>query len=118
MTTEVQVIERRHNNNTELLELVKIIHENQIEMDRKLTDHMQNETAELAEAITQLMAQAFPAGDPQGHRAHHELVIKKAEESAAFWKTMRVELAKWGLLGFAGWAIYALWNAFLQGPQK
>ncbi len=114
---DVQVIERRHGP-SELLELVRIIHDNQLAIDAKLTHHMEIETQELAQTIAKLMSEAFPEGDPDGHRRHHELVIKQAEESAAFWKTLRIEIAKWGLIGFLGWAVYALWNAFLQGPKS
>jgi hypothetical protein len=117
MTADVQVIERRHGP-TELLELVRIIHDNQLLIDAKLTRHMDTETEELAEAITRLMADAFPAGDPSGHRRHHELVIKQAEERAAFWRVMRIEIGKWGLIGFLGWAVFALWQALLNGPHK
>ena len=99
MTDVIDVVERRRNG-FEILELVRVIHDNQVEMDRKLTRHMEVETEELAEAITRLMADAFPAGDPGGHRRHHELVIKQAEERAAFWRTLRIEIAKWGLVGF------------------
>lgn len=117
MTETVQVIERRHAG-SEILELIRIIHDNQIEMDRKLTQHMENETTELAESIAKLLSAAFPAGDPDGHRRHHELVIKQAEERAAFWKVMRTEIAKWGLIGFLGWAFVSLWQSFLSGPAK
>lgn len=102
----------------ELLELVRQVHNNQLAMDAKLTKHMEEETTELAEAIATLMREAFPEGDPDGHRRHHELVIKEAEEKAEFWKKMRVALAQYGLLGFTGWALYVLWTAFLQGPHK
>jgi hypothetical protein len=112
------MIDRHQSSAHEMLELIRIIHNNQAEMDRKLTLHMKNETQELAEAITKLMSEAFPQGDPYGHRKHHEMVIQQAEERAAFWRTMRVELGKWGLVGFAGWAVYALWQAFLQGPRQ
>lgn len=80
-------------------------------------------TADLARedvkaAVKEAMASAFPDGDPDGHRRHHELVIKRAEAQAAFWDKMKVELGKYGLLGFLGWAAYSLWNSFLQGPHK
>ncbi len=101
-----------------ILQLVKQTHENQLTMDAKLTHHMTEETNELAEAITKLMSDAFPAGDPVGHRRHHELVIKQAEEKAEFWLKMRIALAQYGLLGFAGWVVYSLWQSFLQGPHK
>lgn len=69
-------------------------------------------------AVKEAMASAFPAGDPDGHRRHHEAVIKQAEEQAALFKKMREALMQYGLLGFVGWAFYSLWNSFLQGPHK
>lgn len=69
-------------------------------------------------ALEDVLADAFPEGDPVGHRKHHEAVIQAAEDKAEFWKTMRTELGKYGLVAFTGWAIYYLWQAFLQGPHK
>jgi hypothetical protein len=92
-----------------ILELVTQIHKSQKALDDKLTHHMVNETQELAEAIAILMKSAFPEGDPDGHRRHHELVIKQAEEKAKFWHEMRVAAAKWaglGLLAFLASAIF------------
>jgi hypothetical protein len=100
-----------------ILELVKQIHESQKELDKKLTAHMTNETTELAEAITRLMSEAFPAGDPEGHRHHHELVIKRAEESAKFWGEMRIAAGKWIGLGVLGFLVTAAWQTFLKGPH-
>lgn len=117
MTNEI--IERRKQHGTsEVLELVRIIHDNQISMDAKLSKHMQEETLELAEEINRLMNKCFPGGDGAGHKVAHDLWIERVSESRDFWKTMRKELAKWGLIGFLGWAAYALWTAFLQGPHK
>jgi hypothetical protein len=113
-----EIVERRHNNNTELLELVKIIHANQIVMDKRLTEHMKNETMELAEAITKLMGEAFPGGDVYGHKQAHVAWIEEVKERTDFYRTMKKKLVEWGLLGFAGWAVFALWQAFLQGPHK
>jgi hypothetical protein len=105
--------------------MVQQIHDSQMAISEshqvlndKLSKHMTEETHELAQAITNLMAAAFPEGDPGGHRRHHELVIQKEEERVEFWKKMRYELAKWGLIGFAGWAIGYLWMGFLQGPHR
>ena len=108
----------RRSTSQEMLLLVQQVHESQMAMDIKLTKHMDSETHELAEAIAALMKEAFPAGDPDGHRRHHELVIKAAEEKAEFWLKLRTALAQYGLLGFAGWAFWVLWAAFLQGPHK
>ena len=70
------------------------------------------------QTINDAIAQAVPDGDIDGHRRHHEALIKKAEESAEFWANMRKKLAEWGLIGFIGWALIALWQAFLLGPKK
>lgn len=101
-----------------VLRLITQIHESQVELDRKLSAHMTNETQELAEAITKLMADAFPEGDPGGHRRHHELVMQQAEEKAEFWRSMRKEVGKWGLLGVLGFLVAAAWRSFLMGPLK
>jgi hypothetical protein len=100
-----------------ILELVKQIHESQKSLDRKLTDHMTNETTELAEAIVRIQAEAFPMGDPVGHRHHHEMVIKQAEERAKFWQEMRIAAAKWAGLGVLGFLVLSAWQQFLKGPQ-
>jgi hypothetical protein len=107
---------RKDNPMPALLALVTQVHETQLEMDRKLTTHMTNETQELARAMTELMSKAFPAGDPEGHRHHHELVIKQAEEKARFWHEMRVAAAKWAGLGVLSFLALAAWQAFLKGP--
>lgn len=112
-----QATERRLQNDL-MMTMVKQIHDRLIALDGKLSAHMTDETKELAEAMSQMMASAFPGGDPDGHRRHHELVIKQAEAKTAFWEKMRFELVRWGLIGFLGWAAYALWQSFLQGPPK
>lgn len=101
----------------ELLQLVQHTHDTVLALDRKLSEHMTSETKELEAAMLRLMSDAFPAGDPGGHKRHHEAVIKEAEDRAEFWHKMRLELAKWGLLGFLGWAIVSLWQTFLHGPK-
>lgn len=97
-----------------LLLLVQQVHDNQLVLEKKVADV----PSEMAKALATLMADAFPEGDPDGHRKHHEAVIKAAEEKAEFWKKMRLAISQWGLIGFLGWAAYALWAAFLQGPHK
>jgi len=117
--------DRRSNDDKAVITLVQIVHETIIKLDgtvksldTKLSKHMTEETHELATAITSLMREAFPEGDPDGHRRHHELVIKQAEARAKFWEKMRDALVQYGLLGFVGWAGYAVWKAFLMGPIK
>lgn len=86
-------------------------------LDEKLTQHREAEEAALAAAMDSLRSDAFPDADPDGHRRHHEALIKQAEARAAFWEKMKLELFKYGLLGFVGWAVFALWQAFLRGPK-
>lgn len=97
-----------------LVAVVQQIHENVSSLREELTEGLAAQTQDLQNVLQQ----AFPEGDADGHRRHHEAVIKAAEERARFWATMRTELAKWGLFGFLGWAAVSLWQTFLQGPHK
>ena len=110
--------EDRRSNDPILMALIQQIHDSQMEMDRKLTKHMETETTELASAITTLMSDAFPAGDLHGHKRAHAAWIEEVEERTDFYRNMKKKLVEWGLLGFLGWAGYALWQAFLLGPRK
>lgn len=96
-----------------LLELVKQVHASQKALDKRLAHHMNMETGELAEAIAKLMKDAFPEGDPDGHRRHHELVIQREEERAQFWREMRVAAGKWAGLGLLGLLLTLLWTGAL-----
>lgn len=97
---------------------IKTVHRNVKSLDSRLSKHMTEETMELAQEISKLMAAAFPEGDPSGHRKHHEAVIANAEARAAFWRKMLDEITKWGLFGVLGWLASVAWSAFLQGPHK
>ena len=101
-----------------LLSLVTQIHEKVEKMQSALQQHMTEDSVKLANELRQLMDNAFPFGDPHGHRAAHEASIRRAEARFEFWKKMSFELSKWGLFGFLGWAALQLWNAFLHGPTK
>lgn len=87
--------------------MVQGVREDVKALDEKLTDSIEN-----------VVKKAFPGEDPEGHRRYHEAVILAAEDRAAFWKTMRNEISKYGLIGVVGWACYALWQAFLLGPKR
>ena len=93
-----------------ILLLVQQINEKLEVVDSKLTAHVSEELLKIAEEIASLMVKSFPEGDPHGHRRAHEAAIKAAEDKAQFWKTMRAELGKWGLIGFIGFAIAAMWH--------
>lgn len=110
--------DRRKSDHAAVINLVTEVHRDVKDLHARLTQHMTNETLELAEAITLLTRNAFPQGDPDGHRRHHELVIKQAEDKAQFWEKMKFELIRWGLIGFLGWAAVAMWRSFLLGAPK
>ena len=97
--------------------LLTQVHDKLHDMDKKLSDHLVDETIVLAEEIAKLIGRAFPSDDPDGHRAYHEAQMRAMESKAKFWETMKTELAKWGLIGFCGFAAVALWKNFLEGPK-
>ena len=61
--------------------------------------------------------EAFVDRDGPAHRRAHEVWIKETEERAAFWMDMRNSMAKWGLIGLAGWIFMQLWTGALKGPS-
>jgi hypothetical protein len=87
-------------------------------LEVKMTYHHGVFRDEVEKSVVRVFEHSFPDGDPDGHRKVHEAWIKQAEDKAKFWRTMQTEIAKYGLIGFIGWAGYALWQAFLQGPHK
>jgi hypothetical protein len=72
----------------------------------------------LDKAVTHALSAAFPDGDADGHRRHHEAVIKASEARAEFWTTMAKEVAKYGLVSLVGFLAIAAWQVFLRGPSK
>jgi len=69
-------------------------------------------------AIEDVLADAFPEGDPVGHRKHHEAVIKAAEKRAQFWTDMATSVAKWGIVGLLAWLVTLAWQGLLSGPPR
>lgn len=98
-------------------QLIERLMERMDRYDERLAAHMENETVEMKAMLQEALHASFPEGDADGHRRHHEALIRKAEESAEFWAKMKLEIYKYGLFGFLGWAGYALWQAFLKGPK-
>lgn len=97
-----------------LMFLLHRVHDAVEKMDHKLTAHIADETEVLAQEIAKHMKIAFPEGDPEGHRRHHEAIIRKAERRADFWDSMAKEIGKWGLIGFLGWVVVSLWRHGLE----
>jgi hypothetical protein len=88
---------------------------------------------ELRDKLDHFITVTFPAhadneeatfkelGTPEEIRHRREWIdaaVQQQKERGDFYKRLTFELTKWGLFGFLGWAAYALWQAFLQGPHK
>ena len=83
-------------------------------LEERLMLHMDTKFAHLHRLITD----AFPGGDPHGHRTYHELQIKQA----AGWDKIKGELVSKFLTGglwiAAGWLAFAVWQAFKEGVKS
>jgi len=87
-------------------------------LENTFKEHAAGLLVERETIIADLLAKSFPDGDPDGHRRYHLASIEKAEANAKLWTDIQASTAKWGILGILGWAVYALWTAFLHGPTK
>jgi len=114
--------ERRKRESDSMLLHIKELQAGVKELSAKMNYHHAIFREEVQKSVEGVFERSFPDGDPEGHRRHHELVIKREEERLQFWTTMKTKLAEWGLIGFAGWAFYALWvalsAALLKGTAK
>ena len=97
---------------------MRYTHATLTESIQRAADAAESEKTSVNETMSEIAARAYPDGDPDGHRHAHEAWIRKVEENAAFWRKMREELTKYGLIAFLGFAAVALWQSFLQGPHK
>lgn len=83
-------------------------------LEERLMMHMDIKFAQLHRLITD----AFPNGDPHGHRAYHELQIKQADG----WDKIKGEVVSKFLTGglwiAAGWLAFAVWQAFKEGVKS
>jgi hypothetical protein len=83
-------------------------------LEERLMLHMDSKFAQLH----RLISDAFPNGDPHGHRAYHELQIKQADG----WDKIKGEVVSKFLTGglwiAAGWLAFAVWQAFKEGVRS
>lgn len=107
----------RRADDSAVLMLVTQVNERLVKLDDKLSQHMTDETKELAEAMNVLLNNAFPGGDPGSHKALHIAQLEAATDKAKFWKQMVFDLSKWGLIGVLGWLTVTAWLAFIKGPR-
>lgn len=115
------ILERRSNPTPDaetILYVMQEINKRVQALDDRLSKQTHDATLKLAEEIATLMCKSFPQGDPDGHRAAHEAWIKREEDKTEFWKKMRFEVSRWGIIGLLGWLAIVAWKAVLQGPGK
>lgn len=109
--------ERRHSALTEDRVALMI----QEAVQKALTAHEQHLTAHMDKqfaSLKQSFAEAFPGGDPHGHRIAHE----KAIRNATGWDKLKAEVVSKfltaGLWVAAGWLALAVWEAFKHEVKK
>ncbi len=68
--------------------------------------------------LHKFIADAFPDGDPHGHRIAHEKQIKSADAWDKFRFGLFEHVAKGGALLVIGYVALALWDAFKAGVHK
>ena len=83
-------------------------------MEEKLLLHMDTKFAQLHKLITD----AFPDGDPHGHRMFHEKSIKDADAWARIKGEVLSKFLTSGLWVAAGWLAFAVWQSFKEGVKS
>lgn len=83
-------------------------------MEDRLTVHMDLKF----DQMHRLIADAFPNGDPHGHRLAHEKQIEDAEGWKAIRRELITQVAKGGVLVAAGWLMLAIWQAFKESVKS
>lgn len=85
-----------------------------LKFEERVMLHMDVKFAQLHKLITD----AFPEGDPHGHRMFHERQIKDADN----WTKIKGEvLSKFltsGLWVAAGWLAFAVWQSFKESVKQ
>lgn len=68
--------------------------------ERRQLSHIETQLSDIKVCVASIKT-AFPEGDIDGHRKYHEARIKAAVAEEAFWKDLKLDVAKkgaWGLL--------------------
>jgi hypothetical protein len=82
--------------------------------EQHLLQHIDKQFAQLK----QTFADAFPGGDPHGHRMAHE----KAIRDATGWEKIKADVVSKFLTGglwvAAGWLLFLVWESFKHEVRK
>lgn len=101
---------------------------NDIRKEVDVVHQVQRELGQVSESLKQhinddkeLCVNAFPDGDPDGHRRAHEAAIKLAEERAEFMRRMRIkagEMTVWAFLICLVTMIVYYWNGHMPASAQ
>lgn len=83
-------------------------------MEDKLMLHMDTKFSQLH----RLISDAFPNGDPHGHRAFHEKSIKDADAWAKIKGEVLSKFLTSGLWVAAGWLAFSIWQSFKESVRS
>jgi hypothetical protein len=67
--------------------------------ERRALSHIEAQLLEIKTCVASIKL-AFPEGDIDGHRKYHEAKIRAAVAEEAFWKDLKLDIAKKGAWGF------------------
>lgn len=79
--------------------------------DRKLDDHMRDETDQFKTMVKDIVRELVPDGDIRGHHDAHQAMIAKAQAEATFYNRLKADLASKGLWGLILVLGAVLWYA-------
>lgn len=93
MTEKVYTGEERRKTNALEMEAIESIVERL--MVRVIEQHEEREK----KMLDNLMAKAFPGGDPESHRDYHQSKIDAAKAEQEFWTAIKARLVETGIIG-------------------
>ena len=111
-------IERRGSGERRGSEIVLGIVQQINDMHTDLKNHIKDEQEDIALAVANIVTRSFPDGDPEGHKRHHEAVIKQQEAKADLYSFLLKEGLKYGLITCLCWIGYSIWQGFILGIRK
>lgn len=83
-------------------------------MESNLLLHMDTKFSQLHRLITD----AFPGGDPHGHRMFHERQIKDSDAWAKIKGEVLSKFLSSGLWVAGGWLAFSVWQSFKESVTK
>lgn len=96
------------------LMIEEAIEERVSKMEDRMVAHIDVKFAQMH----RLIADAFPNGDPHGHRMAHEKAIRDAEGWSAIKRELITKVATGGVWVAMGWLLLAAWQAFKEGVKS